>query len=565
MKHLLLLSVLLVSRAVAQPILDHPLTIECRQQPLGQVLETLAAKGGFYFSYAGDLFNKDSLVTLPPATRTVRQLLDTLFKGRLHYREDGHYLILLPAPPKPSPPVDNKHFTITGTIFDETTGERLGQASVYDPDQLFATLSREDGSFVLRVKARDRPIILIVSKEFYIDTTILLQDGAGSRHNIPIAPVRFSPKAYPPLPSDPRDSIIIGWNTDSARVTAILSKDLIRVELTAPAKFLLSTRLKIQSVNLGKFFVRRPIQLSLVPGLSTNGPLNSQVVNKFSMNLVGGYSAGLTGVELGGVFNIDKRGASGFQAAGVFNLVGDSVSGVQLAGVFNKDLDTIKAFQVAGVANSAKHLDGIQMAGVFNTARSVDGAQLAGAVNYTKHLKGFQLGIVNIADTSDGVSIGLVNIVRNGIHELSVYADEWSTINIAFRSGSKKLYGILLAGVNPDVSHRSYYFGYGFGHPFTLTQKLALRPELSYLQVSPANLQHFDKNRFVTRLNLDLHWQVTKQFAISAGPSFAVYYPDQDYYIGGKLYQPLPRGYSTFSLSGRTIGWIGWRAAVNFF
>jgi hypothetical protein len=207
----------------------------------------------------------------------------------------------------------------------------------------------------------------------------------------------------------------------------------------------------------------------------------------------------------------------------------------------------------------------MQAAGVFNTARTVDGVQLAGVLNHTKHLKGLQIGIVNIADTSDGVSIGLVNIVRHGLHELSVYADEWSPLNFAFRSGTPNFYGILFAGLNPDNDRRSYYYGYGFGRQCKLTQTLSLRPELSFLHISPVDLQHFDKNTFVGRLDVDLHWQPTKQFGISAGPSCSIYNPDKDYYINGHLYQPLPAGYSTFSVSGKSIGWIGWRAAVNFF
>lgn len=580
----LLLTILLTKPTVAQlpSILDRQVPIGSTQQPLGQLLESLATKGQFYFSYTSAVLNKDSLVSLPLQTRTVRQTLDLLFKGRLQYREDGRYLILLPAPPKTNPPIDQKRIAITGTILDETTGEKIGQASVYDPDQLIATLSREDGSFFIRVKTRDRPITLTVSKEFYADTTIILQTGSGRQLTISIAPANITPRTLTLSPRNglSRDSVSIEWRTDSAIIRAIVSKDLIQVESTGLGRFLLSSRLRIQTLNLKKFLVIRPVQLSLVPGISTNGLLNSQVINKFSVNIIGGYSAGLTGAELAGVFNIDKKKMIGFQAAGVVNIAGDTVSGVQLAGVANKDLDSLHGFQAAGVANSAKNVsgmqaagvfntakqvNGIQAAGVFNTARTVDGVQLAGVFNHTKHLKGLQLGIVNLADTSDGVSIGLVNIVRHGMHELSVYADEWSPVNLAFRSGTPKFYGILFAGLNPDNDRRSYYYGYGFGRQCKLTQTLSLRPEVSFLHISPVTLQHFDKNTFVGRLNVDLHWQPTKQFGISAGPSCSIYNPDKDYYINGHLYQPLPSGYSTFSVSGRSIGWIGWRAAVNFF
>ena len=49
----------------------------------------------------------------------------------------------------------------------------------------------------------------------------------------------------------------------------------------------------------------------------------------------------------------------------------------------------------------------------------MNGLQLSAGVNYTRKLKGVQIGIVNIADTSEGYSIGLINIVRKGYHKLT--------------------------------------------------------------------------------------------------------------------------------------------------
>lgn len=280
-------------------------------------------------------------------------------------------------------------------------------------------------------------------------------------------------------------------------------------------------------------YAQRPIQISLIPGWGSNGPLNARETNNFSINLIGGSAAGLDGVELGGVFNSERKTVKGFQAAGIFNWVGDSVKGIQTAGV-------------------------------FNFAQRFKGVQVAGLVNKTHYLKGVQLGVINIADTSDGVSIGLLAIVRHGMHELSVYADEWSPFNIAFRSGTRKLYGILIAGMNPDRHRRSYYFGYGLGHQIDIAQQLSLRPELSFIHLAPLEPHNFDHNDFLTRFNLDLHWQPSKEFGLSAGPSLTMYDPQRDYYTGSVKYEPLPHGYSTFSFKHSAIsGWIGWRVAVS--
>jgi hypothetical protein len=567
MKRLLLQTALFITLlsgargASAQGILDHPVSLVFQKEALGQVLETIGHALNITFSYNSALFDKDSVVTLKLETKPLRQVLDTLFRGRLEYREDGHYLILLPAAPKRSPPVEPKHLTVTGIILDESTGEKVRDASIYDAGQLTATLSKEDGSFTIKLKSRPQPLMLTVSKEFYLDTTFRLPPTTGQ---ITIQLVRaFSLKpATLPSPSIASDTISITWEADSAQIKAILQKDLVQVEMTGFGKLLLSTRLRIQTLNLKKLFIQRPVQLSLVPGLSTNGALNSQVTNAFSVNIAGGYAAGLKGVELGGGFNIDKRKMHGVQAAGAFNIAGDSVAGVQLAGVYNFALDTLTGLQAAGAVNTARHVNGVQLSGAVNISKTLKGFQL-GLVNITHRLKGLQLGLVNITDTAEGAGIGLFNWVRHGgLHELSVYANEFSPLNIAYRSGNKALYTVFLFGLNPSDDARSYYYGFGLGHRFPLHRNLALDLEASETQIAPVAWKNFGDNTRLHRLGLDLHWQITGKFALSAGPSVAIYTPEKEYFAGGHLYHPI--GYSTFTVSGRNVGWIGWHAALDF-
>ncbi|HWB90903.1 MAG TPA: hypothetical protein VG605_03585 [Puia sp.] len=567
----LTLIILLTGRLAAQTsILNRQITFECRQQPIGRVLDLISQTGNFYFSYASLLINKDSLVSLPQQTRSIREFLDQLFKGRLQYREDGRYLILLPAAIRNTSvvPAPDKRFLISGTIVDQRTGTAIGDVSVYDPNELVATLSHKDGRFTIRVRNRDWPIILTVSKESYTDTIIELQPGSSRDLTIGISPDAFPPKALLLSPQNPwtDDSIRIQWNDDSL-INSAGTRELVHgVETTRFARIVISYRLRIQSINLRKYFIQRPVQVSLVPGLSTNGRMNAQVTNKFSVNLAGGYSAGLRGVELGGVFNIDRKSVAGMQAAGVINVVGDSVRGVQLAGVLNKDLDSVKGIQAAGVANSARQIRGLQIAGVYNSADKVYGVQESGLINRTRHLHGVQLGLINIADTSDGISIGLLSIVKHGLHELSFYMDEWSPVNLALRTGTPRFYSILLAGLNPGRQRRSYYYGYGFGHQQHLSKTLSLRFEGTALNVSPVDFRHFADNNMAIRFNVDLHWQPARNFGITAGPSLTAYQSDHNYYIDGQLYQPLPKGYSTRTIGeGRAIGWIGWRVAVNLF
>jgi hypothetical protein len=375
-------------------------------------------------------------------------------------------------------------------------------------------------------------------------------------------------------------------------------KDSFKVEKTGWGKWLLSGKQKVQSINLSKFFTTRPYQVSFIPGIGTHGKMSSQVVNSFSLNALGGYTAGTYGLEIGGLFNIDKKGVKYVQTAGLFNLVGGPVDGLQIAGVNNLVLDSVKAVQVAGVTNLvkgkmnglqiggvynhvsqsvsgmqvagvgnfvAKQFAGLQIAGVANLNGSVtNGLQIAGVVNYTRKLKGVQIGLINIADSSSGYSIGLINIVLKGYHKLSYSVNELQNVNLAFKTGNSKLYSILHAGVNLSDSNKIYSYGYGLGSELPLNKKktIAINPELvsQYLY-----LGSFSYTNLLNRLSLNVTVKLGRYLSIYAGPSYAVFITDQKIGFAGYRFPVPPVGYHTHRFSDKVTGWIGWNAGIHIF
>jgi len=569
----------------AQDVLDLPVAISMPHHRIEDVLKTLSQAGHFYFSYSSDLFKKDSLVSITLERKTVRQVLDTLFRGRLEYKVNGNYIILrkaspLPITPPPHAGTEDKKYVVKGVILDENTGEAVSQASVYDKQGLVATLSDEGGFFTIRLRNRSSPAALTVSKQFYEDTTVRIEPGVNQKITITVAPssinkkmVTIGPEGY--LPSDS-----IRVELDGVQV--YLRQDPIRVEMSGLGKFLLSSKLKIQSINLHKYFIQQPFQLSLVPGLGTQGILSPQITNKLSLNIIGGYTAGLTGVELGGVINIDKGRVQGLQAAGITNVVGGPVKGVQLAGSHNIVLDSVKGLQAAGIGNFNKgKLKGVQLAGIMNkvsdslegmqaagiinvTKKQMNGLQLAGIINIAHKLKGVQAGLINIADTSEGYGIGLINIVKHGMHEISLFADEVAPLNIAYRSGNDKLYSILIAGYNPSNDRRSYLYGFGLGHRFHLTKTLSLAPELSNEQLILDGWSNYKYSSFISKFSVDLRVRLGKYFSLSGGPSLAVYSFDKKIIVNGHDFSPVAGNYGSWRISDKVTGWVGWRASINF-
>ena len=59
------------------------------------------------------------------------------------------------------------------------------------------------------------------------------------------------------------------------------------------------------------------------------------------------------------------------------------------------------------------------------------------------------MGLINVRDTADGVSLGLINIVKKGgILEAGIEAGEFVHTAVTFRSGVQRLYSIISVGYN---------------------------------------------------------------------------------------------------------------------
>jgi len=589
---------------VGQDFLSKNISLEVSRQRLDNVLEILSNKGDFYFSYNSKIVKKDSLVSLSARNKTVREILGLLFNNTYEFKESGNYVIIRKAPIRMTmvtnkAAVEEKIYSVSGYVFDEQSGIAINEASVYEKKQLASALTNDAGYFKLKLKSsKTSAVTLSISKEFYEDTLIVIEPRHNQELTITMMPVEKEEDKVTVAPEDYLVPDSLRRNTDTLSKTTPPSTDSANVERTGMGKFLLSTKQKVQSLNLKDFFATRPFQVSLVPGLGSHGKMSGQVVNNFSLNVFGGYTAGTNGLEIGGLFNIDKKEVKYFQAAGIFNVDGGKMKGFQVAGINNTVLDTsygfqaaginnlvkgkfagfqvsgiynhvsdsVKGVQVAGVANFARRkLSGVQIAGVGNLSnKETGGVQIAGVFNYSKKLRGVQIGLINIADTSAGYSIGLINVIIKGYHKLSFFTNEVVNVNAAFKTGNSRLYSILHAGVNAGTGNRVYTFGYGLGTELNLNKRktLSLNPELAsqYLY-----LGSWDYINILNELYLNLNVKLGKYISLFAGPSFAVYVSDQKTGIKDYRFPIPPSGYKTIAFSNTVTGWFGWNAGINFF
>jgi hypothetical protein len=506
----------------AQSLLDKYISVNVNSSRVADVLNEISSKGGFYFSYNSRLIPRDSLVTLTANNQQVSRILHQLFKERYDYNEQQNYVIITPVLSRlmlinTDLTNDNNTFSVSGMVVDEGTGERLMNASVYEKTHLVATLTDEHGYFKLKFRTSNPGSITVTaSKRLYRDTTIhFLQ------------------------------TVLVSSRANTATYRNI-DEESNRIERTGLGSLFISARQKIQSLNITDFFAKRPFQVSITPGLSTHGMFSPQVVNKFSLNLAGGYTAGVNGLEVAGLFNINKKSARYLQLAGVFNLVGGNVIGLQLAGAHNRALDTVKGVQISLFTNKAQ--------------AQLSGVQISALHNETHRLKGFQIGMVNVADTSQGVSIGLINIIYNGFYRISYTANNLANTNLALKTGTHNLYSTLLLGMNVSANNKFYAFGFGIGHDVMFSNNLYLSAEAAY-QFSNAGT--WDDGWWQAKLLLNV--QLSKHISLVAGPTFNRYNHSGAWRSPGyKNVTDLPE-YPAYSASFyQAKRWIGWEAGIAF-
>lgn len=294
---------------------------------------------------------------------------------------------------------------------------------MYEKQQLISSFTDQAGNFSIRLKTKYPDAQLSISKDGFHDTAFVLQPKYDQKLSIALTALRVQ---------TPEPAWVVTQHTDSVQDVNIHKEpeNYDMIEQKWLGKVLLSSKQKIQSLNLKKFYTTRAYQFSVVPGIGTHGKMNSRVINNTSINLLGGYSGGVNSFEIGGLFNMVQGdvscaqigglfnlvggSAKGFQIGGLYNDVNHSVDGIQIGGLANRVFKKVKGFQIASLVNLVGSLDGTQIGGLMNVVRNeMKGTQLSALYNHAGEVRGVQIGLINHTSSYTGTSVGLINISKS--------------------------------------------------------------------------------------------------------------------------------------------------------
>lgn len=266
------------------------------------------------------------------------------------------------------------------------------------------------------------------------------------------------------------------------------------------------------------------------------------------------------GFQLGGILNQVGGNSEGIQVAGISNLTGGNAI-IQISGIYNRALDvnsmqvagivntaknvkglqvsgissfstSLKGVQVSGISNISTNMDGLQIAGIINQTGDVEGIQIAGIVSNAKIVKGSQIsgivnraekvsgvqiaGLLNIADSSD-YPIALINLIKNGEKRIGISTDENLSTIISFRSGGRKIYGIIGGGYNFNTDHLPYVIESGLGIKLLDTRVFRMDLEaFNHVATDFKNTDYFKSGvRLIPILNL------SEKIQLFGGPSLS--------------------------------------------
>ncbi|NME70028.1 STN domain-containing protein [Flammeovirga aprica] len=434
-------------------LLQRIISIDIKKQTLEVALEEIKRQGGFSFSYNPAIIDLYKEVSFKGQNVTVKAVLTDIMGYDYEFKQIGTHIIIRETLSLTIRPIDQRkrktreeiqrlkeNILLKGRVIDAATGMGLQNVVVYDESQKVLTLTDSMGYYALKVPLERMQKGVYFRNRGYYDTMVQFNPGKDEDevlYNIGLSPYNDNAR---PVSSD----------------LAISTQNPHQLDIV---KRFVPKKVDVISNSI-EYVERRGAQFTLVPFLSNNNFLGGSYTNRFSFNVLLGYSAGVDrGLEIGGLVNINRFHMKGAQIGGISNIVGGNVTGAQIGGIVNFNMGEMNGLQIGGISNVvADSVIGVQIGGISNVVRenvrgfqlggitsttrtSVKGLQLSGIYSYSREIRGAQIsGILNTnhKDIKGFQLAGITNHSRN--------ITGWQVSGI-FNHASGEIKGLQLAGI----------------------------------------------------------------------------------------------------------------------
>ncbi len=595
----ILLTIGLQAYAQTVPYVERLINLRVTKQSFADVFKLISTQSSVVFSYSQS-FNDKQIVSITCSKKPLRLVLSELLKETncTYKLKDKYIIIKCDAKPLPPPSI------ITGYIYNANDSTPISDASIYLKQTRQASVSNSYGYFQLSYSNKLPTLSVSFAKESFKDTNVVVYNANKQEVSI-----YLFPKATEVKQTSRTDTII---KIDSTGITPIA----IDSSISKPSKLTsFLNRLKRKNPNLRNISdtLFSNYSIGLVPKISTNSLLSFNTVNKVALNLLVGYSKGITIAEIGGVANIDYGDVKYVQIAGAANVVFGNVKGLQLAGAINATEKNMLGAQIAGAVNinrgkleglqiagflnhnrklltgaqiagfgniaktkiiglqvsgffnHAKKVEGAQISGCYNLVDTITGLQIAGLFNAAKFVKGMQLAPFNFADSIAGIPIGVFSYVKKGYHKLEVTSDEIGFTSIGFGSGVEKFHNVIMIGGNYRKTNLITAV-YGLASNFKLTQTNYLAISVSQHYIHSLNNTQFYFNA-LSKAYIGFERKISSKLRIGAGPTFNVLTSDVNdpSYLQQFNTLPLYHFYNQTIDNTNIKMWVGGSIQFKFF
>lgn len=539
-KLLLIFAVFLCQSAYSQSdVLSKRISVNFVNTPLDEALKNIETKAEIQFSYNAHHIAGSQAVNYQAASKSVEIILIDILGEQVDFRTKGKYVILQKAKPQ-----EKKDFYVMGYIEDSETGEKITNASIYEPLTLASALSNRYGYYKIKLPRNQKDIDLRFSKEAYSTALVNVFERTDIKMNVdlekklrekqltlairPIESVGIKKDTLPnapvpapqPVPVPETEKKSLGSNIDISDELAFVDKTYKKGKEQFIDWFL-STKQALHRNNINDSLYR-PFQISLLPFIGTNQKLSPFVANDFSFNVIAGYTGSVSKLEIGSVANIIRKDMTGVQIAGALNVVGHKTAGAQIAGAANVNIGNTEGFISSGSLNlNLKEASGVNISGGANvTLGTFKGVQIA-PFNYATKLVGSQIGVFNFSHEAKGTPIGFFTYVhKNGYRRIEIASTELNLTEISFKTGTKNFYNIFSSAFNYGKENKPVFgLGYGLGTSWQYGKRFGSNLDFTGMTYLPENFDNVNYPTQQFKVSFGLEAKITKHMALFVAPS----------------------------------------------